>query len=94
MLCFIFTHESMMIMCRYQKFIYLICFQICQLHSALEYSRGVILYGASAAGKTTCYRTLSKVLTKLNSGKSAEEKDEIDTDKELVYQHSQKLKVC
>ena len=70
----------------------LLCDQILQLYSALRLKHGILLTGVSATGKTTMYRILSDVLTKLHSH-HAEEDTELKQTKALVFHSSQKLKV-
>ena len=59
-----------------------IALQMLQLYSALDLKQGIILTGISATGKTTIYKVLSEVLTRLHS------KDGEKTDEDFVPERS------
>ena len=63
------------------------------LYSAIELKQGIIVAGASGSGKTTVYKILSEVLTKLHT-KEEKLDDDLVPENTLAFQYSQKLKVC
>ena len=71
-------------------------FQILQLYSSLSLGQGVILAGLSGYGKTTMYRLLARVLTRLNvqqTDTKAKVDEEFAPERSMAQQHSTKLKV-
>lgn len=66
-----------------------------QLNAALQLKRAVILIGPAGCGKTTCSRTLARATNRLNFLLFAPDhsKDELTTNRDLIYYAKNKLKV-
>lgn len=69
--------------------------QVMQLNAALQLKKAVILIGPAGCGKTTCSRTLARATNRLNFLLFAPDhsKDELTTNRDLIYYAKNKLKV-
>ena len=69
--------------------------QILQLNTALESKCPVILVGQPGSGKTKVFHTLARAVNMLNYKLYAPDhsKDELSTDRDVLFQSKQKLKV-
>ena len=67
-----------------------------QLNAALQLKKAVILIGPAGCGKTTCSQTLARATNRLNYLLFAPDhsKDELTTNRDLIYYAKNKLKVC
>ena len=70
--------------------------QVMQLNAALQLKKAVILIGPAGCGKTTCSQTLARATNRLNYLLFAPDhsKDELTTNRDLIYYAKNKLKVC
>lgn len=66
------------------------------MNSAIEMRKGIILSGPSGSGKSTATQTLSRAINRLNYLLFAPDhsKDELATDRDLIFHQKKKLKVC
>ena len=69
--------------------------QVLQLNAGLEAHSPVVLVGPAGSGKSTCCQVLSRAINLLNYKLFAPDhsNDELTTDRNVVFQSTQKLKV-
>ncbi|KAL3832089.1 hypothetical protein ACJMK2_023767 [Sinanodonta woodiana] len=67
--------------------------KVLQLYATIQQKQGVILYGQAGSAKTTCLGVLARALNRLNYLLFAPDhsKDELSTDRDMLFQSKQKL---